>query len=47
MLLVAVVVLAVAVFRILKRRPAHSESYVCDVCGEHECICRKEEEGEG
>ena len=43
----AIVVAAVVIYRTAKRRPPDTESYVCDVCGEHECICRKEEKGAG
>jgi hypothetical protein len=28
-----------------KKNDKPVESYVCDVCGEHHCICRKEEDG--
>lgn len=26
--------------------PAVEATYICDQCGEHECICRKEENGQ-
>ena len=47
LLAAAIVVFAVVIYRIVKRRPPNTESYVCDVCGERECICRKEEKGAG
>ena len=47
MLAAAIVVFSVVIYRIVKRRPPNTESYVCDVCGEHECGCRKEDQGAG
>ncbi|MFW6284395.1 MAG: hypothetical protein ACOC1H_03295 [Desulfosalsimonas sp.] len=50
--LIIIVLLAVAVgfFLFRKNRPAMQAdtraveaTYICDQCGEHECICRKEE----
>jgi len=38
---------AVAAFMLLSRKKAKNhpqDTYVCDVCGEKECICRKEGE---
>lgn len=46
-----IVLLAVALFFLYKRQSEASKSakpveatYVCDDCGEHECVCRKSED---
>lgn len=44
-LLVVIVILAVVISRFLKKKPNPRDNYICDVCGEHECLCHKEDKG--
>lgn len=47
LVIVLVLCAAVAAFLILRRKTPEippQDVYVCDVCGESECTCRKEEE---
>ncbi len=53
--LIIIILLAVALgfFLFRKNRPADSAgtpaveaTYICDQCGEHECVCRKEGNGQ-
>ena len=37
--------LAFLVNRIAKREEPPADTYVCDVCGEKDCICHKEKRG--
>lgn len=36
--------LTVMVLRVNRRKNLPHDTYVCDVCGEKDCICRKVEE---
>lgn len=47
LLTAAMVVFALVIWGIVKRTSPKTEKYVCDVCGERECLCRKEEKGQG
>jgi len=42
LVVVCAVVVAYLIFR-QKSRKEPQDTYVCDVCGEKECICHKEE----
>ena len=40
-IIILLVILFAAKNKAQKRAP-HPETYVCDICGENECICHKE-----
>ena len=37
--------LALLVTRLTRKDQHPQDTYICDVCGEKECICHKEEKG--
>jgi hypothetical protein len=41
-LLVVLGVIGILVFRTRQRKTPPQDTYVCDVCGEKECVCHKE-----
>ena len=42
-LLIVLGVIGFLVFRSRGRETPQKDTYVCDVCGEKECVCHKEE----
>jgi hypothetical protein len=40
-----IIALAIVVFRMSKKPPLPHDTYVCEQCGEKNCICHKQKEG--
>ena len=42
---VCMILLAIVVSRMTRKKTPPEDTYVCDVCGEKSCICHKEKKG--
>ena len=42
---ILIIALAIWVFRIAKTKKTPHDTYVCDICGEKDCVCHKQEKG--
>jgi hypothetical protein len=44
-LLIVLAAVSILVFRTRQRKSPANDTYVCDVCGQKECVCHREERG--
>ena len=40
---ICLVILWIVVSKLTKKKASANDTYICDVCGERDCICHKEE----
>ena len=42
---ICILVLAIVITKLTKKKKSEKDTYVCDICGQKDCLCHKEEKG--